>query len=255
MHRTSASLRPMMPALGVGRSGDGQASIILIHLSMAKRNNNLPSVIRVHCNRCSHETVHDILAGQDGGLWKPDPCGLVERCVGDDMRLIVMCQGCGNKGFVHYRDHYENGLQVDIYPHQILRKVPRWYSLALVKLNSDVLALFGEIYAALHSNAYRLAAMGIRATFEHIFIEKVGDHGTFQNNLNAFQIQGYLSLIERNSVSQVLEVGHAAIHRSHSPSLQDILNMLDILEHLIQALYVNDQISGALTAIPPRRKK
>ena len=221
---------------------------------MAKKKSDLPSVIRVHCNPCGHVTVHDILEGDNSGLWEPAPDGIGEKRVGDDMRLIVMCQGCGHKGFVHYRDHYENGLQIDIYPPQIIKNFPRWYDLTLVKAN-EVLALFGEIYAALHSGSYRLAARGIRAAFEDIFVDKVGDHGSFQANLNAFQTEGYISAIERNSVSQVLEVGHAAIHRVHSPSLQDVLSMLDILEHLSQALYVNDQLSGSLTKVPERKKR
>lgn len=170
------------------------------------------------------------------------------------MYLVVMCQGCGHKGFVRYQDHYDKGCQTDIYPPKVIRKVPRWYFLALVTLSNDVLGLFEEIYVALHGNAYRLAAMGVRAAFEHIIIDKVCDRGSFQANLDAFQESGFISTIERNSVIAVLEVGHAAIHRFHSPPLQDVLNMLDILEHLIQALYVNEQLTQSLAKVPERKR-
>lgn len=218
---------------------------------MAKKKDDIYSVIRLHCNNCGHETVHDVLEGRNFGIWETLANGR-EHCVGDDMWLVVMCQGCGHKGFARHQDHYDTGCQTDIYPPQVIRRVPHWYYLSLVTLDGDVLELFGEVYTALQNSAYRLAAMGIRAAFEHIFVEKVGDHGSFQGNLNAFQEGGFISSIERNSVMAVLEVGHAAIHRSHNPSIQDVLSMLDILEHLIQALYVNEQLAQSLAKVPER---
>lgn len=221
---------------------------------MAKKRDDIYSVIRLHCNNCGHETVHDVLEGFNYGMWETLANGRESR-VGDDMWLIVMCQGCGCKGFARVQDHYETGGQTDIYPPKVIRKVPRWYDLSLVTLNRNVLELFGEVYAALQSGSNRLAAMGIRAAFEHIFVDKVGDHGSFQQNLDAFQKEGFISAVERNSVKAVLEVGHAAIHRAHSPSLQDVISMLDILEHLIQALYVNEQLAQGLAKLPERTRR
>jgi hypothetical protein len=219
-----------------------------------KKDSDIPGVIRVHCNRCDHETVHSVLAGDLEVICEPIPGTDREEIVGDHLRLVCMCQGCGNKCFANAIDHYEKGLVKNVYPHQVLRKVPRWYYVALQGMTWDALGLLSEIYGALHVNALRIAAMGIRAAFEQIFVETVGDYGSFAKNLDEFQNQGFISLLERNAVNTVLDVGHAAIHRSHSPTQQDIFAMLDVLEHLIQALYVNNKIAGTMSPTPARKR-
>lgn len=227
---------------------------------MEKKRDDIYSVIRVHCNNCGHVTVHDVLEGADYGLWEsvPDksvPDSFEEKRVGDDMYLIVMCQGCGHKGFAHHQDHYQNGYKIDIYPAKVIRKLPPWYVLARSSLHADLLGLITEIYSALRCDALRLASMGIRAAFEYIFIEKVGDCGSFRANIDAFHKNGFMSAVAKEAINSVLEVGHATMHRAHAPVMQDVLGMLDILEHLIQGLYVHGSLAQSVAAkIPARRK-
>ena len=70
-------------------------------------------------------------------------------------------------------------------------------------------------------------------------ISKVGDHGTFKNNLNKFQSDGYISKIQCESVEHILEAGHATIHRSHEPSQGELIAALEIVEGLIESIYIN----------------
>jgi hypothetical protein len=215
---------------------------------------DLPSDIRIPCAQCGRETVHDVLAGDCDNKNGHDVGRQDNDWVMTTLRLVCMCQGCGHKCFANYEDHFSEGESVRVYPPVPIRHVPAWYSIALLNTSWDVLGLLSEIYASLQAGALRLTAAGIRMAFEQIFIEAVGDHGGFAQNLTEFQCQGYLSARQRETINQVIEVGHAAVHRSHLPSKEDVCVMLDILEHTLQSLYVNPETAGRLCP-PPRQRR
>jgi hypothetical protein len=220
-----------------------------------KPNADLPSVIRVQCARCKLETVHDVLAGDSSDTYGRELGREDNEWVMTILRLVCTCQGCGNNCFVLHEDHSTEGESTAVYPPIPVRRVPAWYPVALIHASWDVLGLLGEIYAALQVGALRLTAAGIRTAFEQVFVDTVGDHGTFAKNLAEFQSKGYLSAKQRASIERVIEVGHAAVHRSHIPTIGDVTSMLDILEHTLQAIYVNTVAAENLTAIPPRSQR
>lgn len=59
-------------------------------------------------------------------------------------------------------------------------------------------------------------------------VAKVGDQGSFTNHLNAFQNAGYISLIQRDALRTILDVGDAATHRSFKPTIDDLNTALDV---------------------------
>jgi hypothetical protein len=114
--------------------------------------------------------------------------------------------------------------------------------------------LLEEVYEAVRGQQYRLAAMGIRALFEHIIISKVGDRGTFGKNLEAFQAGGYISTIQYDSIKAILEAGHATTHRSFKPSAQDLNIMLDVFEGVVGAIEIHPSAATKLgDRVPPRK--
>jgi hypothetical protein len=113
-----------------------------------------------------------------------------------------------------------------------------------------------EIYGAVGKSSHRLAALGIRCLLEQVMIDKVGDHGQFAKNLNTFHTQGFLSLSERDSLSAILEVGHATMHRFHKPKEEDIETMLDIVETILASVYIHpDRANRIADRVPPRRSR
>ena len=97
-------------------------------------------------------------------------------------------------------------------------------------LDSELVSLLKEIYEAVDSGQNRLAAMGIRALLEQVMILKVGDIRTFDQKLDKFQEQGYISLIQRDAMRATLDVGDASVHRGYKPTEQDLEIALDIVE-------------------------
>jgi len=140
----------------------------------------------------------------------------------------------------------------------VARREPEWL---LLVANQDgeegkLGRLLCEIYQAVHGGQLRLAAMGIRALLEQMMITKVGDHGTFLKNLDAFQAGGWVSLVQRDAISIVLDAGHAVTHRLFQPSTDDLNTALDIIDGVFAAIYVNQrQVERLAERTPSRRAR
>ena len=113
--------------------------------------------------------------------------------------------------------------------------------------------LLSEIYEAMRGGQKRLAAMGIRALLEEVMIDKVGDQGSFAKNLDTFCANGYASLFQRDQLSAILDVGHAAMHRSYEPSDKELVVAIDIAEGIIASIYIHPEQAEKLAgSVPPR---
>ncbi|WP_414649130.1 DUF4145 domain-containing protein [Collimonas sp.] len=66
------------------------------------------------------------------------------------------------------------------------------------------------------ANCTRLAVLGIRALPEHIMVEKIGDQGSFEENLAAFHAAGSISSVQRSAMSPAIQAGHASMHRAYT---------------------------------------
>ena len=112
--------------------------------------------------------------------------------------------------------------------------------------------LFLEIYQAVRGGQLRLAIMGVRALIEQVMINKVGNKGTFAKNLDAFQQAGYVSLLQRDALNDILDAGHATIHRAYEPKPKDIEIAT---EGILAAIYVHadaaKKVSERVPARPP----
>ena len=68
------------------------------------------------------------------------------------------------------------------------------------------------------------------------------------------QRKGYISQGQRDILNAVLEVGHATMHRSYSPSQDDLVTCMDIAESVIKTLYVHPVKAKKLTKKVPKRE-
>lgn len=72
--------------------------------------------------------------------------------------------------------------------------------------------------------------MGARSVIETAMVSKVGDQGTFADNLQALQDNGHLSKTNRQFLEAALEAGNAAAHRAHRPTAKRLNTVMDIVE-------------------------
>jgi hypothetical protein len=136
-------------------------------------------------------------------------------------------------------------------PVQAVRQARQW----LQHLPSDLQALLAEVYAAQESQLWILAVMGVRAAIDMTCNQLVGDVGGFDQKLQKLRSSGHVSEKQLEVLQAVVELGHASSHRGHVPAADDVGDVLDILERLLKAQYIDPRTKERLVqTTPPRRK-
>ena len=217
----------------------------------------------VHCNLCSGKKRHETLYHKEFS-WSED---IDNRYTinGSDTYDLLKCCGCESVLFRKrswFSEDYdpETGrpeISTKFYPPPTFRESPRWLSnfFPFNEIDENISDLIREIYIALQNEAPRIAVMGIRALLETIMIDKVGDQGTFGNNMQKFMKEGYISEKQKDVIDTVLEAGHASMHRSYKPTKNDVVPLMDITENIIETIYINEsKIKGYKDKLPKRSK-
>ncbi|CAH1653338.1 hypothetical protein CHELA1G11_10622 [Hyphomicrobiales bacterium] len=152
-----------------------------------------------------------------------------------------------------------SGNQHIYYPSAIARPLPNWLGAKGSPFwagLTEIEEIIHEIYTALHNNSPRLATMGIRALLEHAMVDKVGDHRSFEANMDEFEKAGWISANQRRHLKDLIEAGNAASHRTFKPDMDDVHAYLDLTESIICTVYVDPHRARGLAAkIPPRPPK
>jgi hypothetical protein len=191
------------------------------------------TITRAPCRHCHRETRHAVLsvrkvertAELQGGqeVWFEDTYEMLECC------------GCEVVCLRHTHVWSEDPEpDVTYYPPPVSRAMPQWR----YKLPAKLRSLVDEIYTALHADSRRLALMGARTAVDIVLLEKVGDKGSFAQKLAALEKQGFVGQRSRETLAAALDAGSAAAHRGYLPKKEDLASVMDIVENVLQAVYV-----------------
>jgi hypothetical protein len=203
------------------------------------------------CSNCLGHTSHDILLRKSS----QDETAITTH-------LMLECRGCGTISMAHQRMWTDDGWNDwDFYPSPITRKRPEWQLHLVLGVHGmgkerELGELLGEVYVAIAGKQYRLAAMGIRALLEQIMILKIGDRRSFDDKLDAFQANGYISFLQRDAMRATLDMGDAAMHRAHKPTEEDLTLALNIVEGVLAPIYAHKELAEKLAeSVPPRASR
>jgi hypothetical protein len=95
--------------------------------------------------------------------------------------------------------------------------------------------------------------MGIRSVVEIAMVEFVGQEGGFEKKLQRLIEQRMITDKEGFALSAVIEFGHAAVHRQHNPTSEDVQTLIDLVEMFLRKLFVMPkQASELQRKTPPR---
>lgn len=219
--------------------------------------------VKSHCNRCQRDTNQDVLHSETVKWEDRDDDGNYAPIQGTDIYQMLKCRGCDSISFRNVDwiagrcdDRGHDVPEFYFYPPAVYRPEPKWLNgldNIIEEEQKFIYDLLKEIYNSLHNDSRRLATMGIRALLEHIMIKKVGDQGSFAKNLDAFGAHGLISLSQEDILNAVLEAGHAAMHRSYSPTTEDLHTCMDIAESIVESIYIHPDMANKLKGkIPPR---
>lgn len=207
-------------------------------------------VVDAPCNSCGQATRHLVVAVRRHRNWT-DAAVELEEQEPDwfEEHALLECGGCqtiSTRVDFFYEDAF---LSTEYYPPRVSRRAPKW----LDKLPHSLSALLDEIYVSLAANSRRLALMGARATLDIVMSDKVGASGSFQQRLEKLTQRGFIGTKNANLLAAALDAGHAATHRAYSPSPETLDEIMDILENLIQAIYVLPAAMREIRKHTPRR--
>lgn len=135
-------------------------------------------------------------------------------------------------------------------PIHAVRQSRQW----LMHVPSELRTLLAEVYVAQEAKLWTLVVMGVRAAIDMTCNQLVGDVGGFEQKLQKLRSSGHVSEKQREVLHAVVELGHASSHRGHVPAPEDVSDVLDILERLLKAQYVDPLTKERLLqTTPPRR--
>jgi hypothetical protein len=165
---------------------------------------------------------------------------------------MLECCGCETVTLRHTNVFSEDPEpNVKYYPPSVSRRMPLWRK----KLDDYKLrAVVGEVYSALGTDCRRLAMMGARTVVDMVLTDKVGDVGSFTKKLEKLEQVGFVSRQSREFLAAALDAGNAAAHRGFQPSKEQLNHVMDIVENVLQAVYVLQGAAAELRKTTPRRR-
>lgn len=205
-------------------------------------------ITKAPCRHCHLETKHILLAiRQTSDEEEIEGYGPISW---KDTYEMLECCGCETVVLCHTHNFSEDpDLQVRYYPPPVSRAMPSWRHKTPHKVNS----LMDEVYKSLDADGRRLALMGARALVDITILDKVGDAGTFQQKLQLMVEKGFLSRESSEFLSAALDAGNAAAHRGYYPTSEQLDHVMDIVENLLQAVYVLKDAAAELRKTTPQR--
>ena len=236
----------------------------------------MTETVKIQCNECLHQTSHDQLKRikntySEDGFTLED--GYEETIDWWNVFEMLQCRGCEEVTLrkTHWLSERHDILETTFYPPRATRKLPHWFrdlrrfglldSPANNNLEIDYTEMWAdlleEIYAAIHGDNRRLAAMGARALLDTI-MEKTLDNppNTFVQKLDKMKEDSLISEPDFNLLRAAINVGSAATHRAHNPSRGDLNHVMDIAEGLLHSFILyKANVAKALFDNTPSRKK
>lgn len=141
---------------------------------------------------------------------------------------------------------------VSYYPPVISRPKPSWFG-DMNSQGAPLASLLDEVYSAIHSGSFRLAAMGARAALDVAMNQTVGDVGGFAQKLDALVEGALIVPNEKTILDAALDVGNAASHRGHKPKPEEMATVMDIVENLLRRIFVLPAQARKLRSKTPQR--
>jgi hypothetical protein len=210
-----------------------------------------------YCSECLQETKHDVIASRQRHWLSTDEHGVPH---GEEVMLyeFLECRGCESISLRQtYSASFMEEVEVDHFPPSISRRRPAWLSgmtlFAFGGPKKEIRELLNEVYSSLFSGNNRVALMGARAIVDIALTDKLGDVGGFKEKLEAAKKLNWITPAHHKVLEAAVEAGSAASHRAYSPDKKQLDVVIDVVEHLLQLLYVLESNAKEIAKHTPAR--
>lgn len=199
---------------------------------------------KTHCNNCKGPRNHKELfekktrGGEDDGF------------VWFEKFKVIECLGCENISFlkvygdismVDY-DQHGNANHYDeetVYPYYLEKGEEIKYQ---HHLPSTIRIIYQETISAFKADSYILTAGGLRAIIEAICNQLKIKNDNLEKRIDSLHKKGHLTLSESKRLHSIRFLGNDALHEMAKPKKEHLYLLLEIVNHLLANLFINDKI-------------
>lgn len=202
------------------------------------------------CRRCGRPTLHAILEDHEQ---ETDPDSYHEK----DSWQIIQCQGCTTSAFRHLNVDFEaiqespDGEIIyptteSIYPSVIKnhRKLDAYYLIPQL-----IRKIYTQTLSALSEKAYVLASIGLRAVIEAVCNYLNVSGSTLDKRIDQLYKAGHVSNGDKKRLHAIRFLGNDAAHEIKEPKAKDLRVALDIIEHLLNSVFILEKRAKSLETI------
>jgi hypothetical protein len=165
---------------------------------------------------------------------------------------IVECRGCKTLAFRFSRwsevddsrdpstgNLLERNPHFERFPPVSTIEVPAWASPEWVDLlPHDIRRPLEDIYKALNAGLLSLGVMGLRSVLEIVIINQTGIEGNFKNMLQRLVQDNRVSKQDSDALDAAINSGHAAVHRRHYPTVEEVQTVIGVVEGYLHREFV-----------------
>ncbi|WP_119792828.1 DUF4145 domain-containing protein [Flavobacterium anhuiense] len=192
-----------------------------------------------YCQNCDFETNHQVLAEQsfDGD----------ENYQCRNVYMIVQCKGCDTVSFSFkfidfesaYPDDYNQWhpeiTKTTYPPKSIKEKIDKVWILP-----DKIQTVYLESIRSYNAECYLLAGVGFRAIIEAICLDKNITGRDLAKKIDNLTRQKLITEKEAQRLHSIRFIGNDSVHEMNVPEKNKLLIVLNIIEHLLNNLYIID---------------
>jgi len=198
---------------------------------------------KAYCPKCRQNTNHKSLFKKDTGSVGPQV-----DFHWSEIFEIIECAGCENIQFKKtYNDESMEAYSSDgegvisydeiiCYPFSLKNHNKLHY---LWGLPVKIRAIYEETLEAFKAKSYILTGAGFRAIIEAVCIDK-GINGDLKQMIDNLLNKKFITEKERNRLHSIRFIGNDSIHEGVKPDEKTLFIVLEIVEHLLNNLYLID---------------
>jgi hypothetical protein len=160
---------------------------------------------------------------------------------------VFECAGCNQVSFGYeYHDYMDtfHGLNGDLNYSVITDYFPQHFSFQELYgsqlLPKSIKAIYDETITALKNKCYLLSAAGFRAIIEAICLNNSISGKTLENKIDKLKSNMLITQKEAARLHAVRFLGNDSLHQIIIPSESTLLGVLNIIQHLLNNLYIID---------------
>ncbi len=206
--------------------------------------------MKSYCIECARQTNHKVLQEEELKYFEEETGWWDET-----QYQIIQCMGCDIISYrTLYNDiSYQQGLEVDtttqeLYPKRGSHSRP---TQSYRNLPIDIKKVYQETIDAYNNKLLLLTSVGIRAVLEAICLDKNVIEGSVQleggktkkskkleGKISGLSEKGFITVSNSDILHELRFLGNAAVHELSTPSLTELSTAIDIIELVIDNIYM-----------------